>query len=292
MEPIKPTPVCDVRCELGEGPIWLAESSAIAWVDISQRRIHVWDPIRETHKSIATGKMVGAIAPIGQYSLVAGLADEFASVNLHSGSIRTLVPIDDPAPTNRMNDGKCDSRGRFWAGTMSMTGTIGAGALYRLDPELIVTRVLDDVTISNGLGWSPDDRAIYYIDSPTQRIDAFDFDAETGRLSNRRTIVTVDEADGMPDGMTVDIEGYLWVAFWGGGCVRRFSPKGELSMTVKLPVTQVTSCTFGGDDLGDLYITTAAYRLPASDISSQPQAGKLFACRPGVAGLPPRAFAG
>jgi sugar lactone lactonase YvrE len=191
-----------------------------------------------------------------------------------------------------MNDGKCDPAGRFWAGTKDIEGHRPFGSLYRLEPDHTLVRVLTDVTISNGLGWSPDHETMYYIDSPTHRIDMFDFEVETGSVSNRRSLVELSRAWGLPDGMTVDEEGFLWVAFWDGSAVRRIAPDGRVASVVELPVSRVTSCAFGGDDLADLYVTTARNGLSEAELRSQPSAGGLFRLHPPVRGLPPHAFAG
>jgi sugar lactone lactonase YvrE len=180
-----------------------------------------------------------------------------------------------------MNDGACDSGGRFWAGSMRLDEGAGGACLYRLDPDHRVHTVCEGVTVSNGLAWSLDDTLLYYVDTPTSAIDVFDFDPATGAATGRRTLTKV---DGHPDGLTADAEGFLWVAFWGGGQVRRYSPEGELAEVVDVPAAHTTKPAFGGADLRDLYITTAA--------GDDPHAGGLFVARPGVAGLPARAYAG
>ncbi len=191
-----------------------------------------------------------------------------------------------------MNDGKCDRSGRFWAGTTAVDEQGSTGALYRLDKNGEVATVLLDVKLSNGLGWSPDDQIFYYIDSLTQQVDAFSHDPETGRIFDRRNVVTIPESEGTPDGLTVDAEGHIWVALWGGSAVRRYSPRGKLEAEVRFPVTQVTSCVFGGDDLADLYVTSATHGLAQLELDRQPHAGALFVVRPGVRGLPTDTFAG
>jgi sugar lactone lactonase YvrE len=187
-----------------------------------------------------------------------------------------------------MNDGEVDPSGRFWAGTMELGAAPGRGSLYRLGPRGEVTRVLAGVSISNGLGWSPDERTLYYIDSPTQRIDAYDYDRSSGAIANRRTVAEIDPASGLPDGLAVDAEGCLWVALWGGSSLHRYTPDGRLDRAVALPVSQVTSCAFGGPDLDELYVTSAWVGLE----EREPAAGGLFRLRPGVRGLPARRFAG
>jgi sugar lactone lactonase YvrE len=183
-----------------------------------------------------------------------------------------------------MNDGACDSRGRFWAGTMAGDKTPGAGSLYRLNPDGRVKRVLTGLTISNGIDWSLDGHTMYFIDSALGCVDAFDFDEERGCLSNRRHLIEVPPEDGMPDGLTVDADGFLWVALFRGAAVRRYSPEGKLQCVVDLPATLVTSCAFGDPDLGTLYVTSASRGLDEEGRHRQPHAGALFRLRPGVKG--------
>jgi sugar lactone lactonase YvrE len=190
-----------------------------------------------------------------------------------------------------MNDGKCDPSGAFLAGTMHRDEVAGAGALYRLSPDGSVDRLISGVTISNGLGWSPSGDRMYYVDSPTQAVDVVDYDA-FGPLGGRRRFAEIAPADGMPDGLAVDAEGGVWVALWGGSQVRRFTADGMLDDIVELPVSQVTSCAFGGEDWGELYITSASWEYDEARFQDEPLAGAVFAARPGVSGMPTSRFAG
>ena len=194
----------------------------------------------------------------------------------------------------RMNDGKCDPAGRFWAGSMAYTGDKGAGKLYRLDPDLSLHTVLDSVTISNGLVWTSNNSTFYYIDTPTGRVDAYDYDHGAGNISNCRTAVEIPDGQGGPDGMTIDSEDMVWVAHWGGGCVTRWNPQtGELLETVEVPgARQITSCALGGANLDDLYITSASIGLDDEGLAEQPNAGKLFRVKVKAKGVPARGFAG
>jgi sugar lactone lactonase YvrE len=235
---------------------------------------------------------VGAAAPRIGGGLVLALQNGFGLLETDTGRVEMIADTEADRPGSRMNDGKCDSAGRFWAGTMSLTLEKGAGSLYRLDADYHVSAVLSDLTLSNGLGWSPDDRTMYFIDSVTQGIDAFAYDATTGVITNRRRLIDIAPELGMPDGMTIDADGGIWVGLWGGWAVHRYSPEGHLDRVVRLPVGLVTSCAFGGSDLGDLYITTAAHQLNAQALANQPHAGGLFCCRPGPVGLRATAFRG
>lgn len=281
----------------GEGPFWSAETGRLGWVDIPAGRL--WLAVDDGSvlvdtRSYDVGRPLGAAVPAraGGWVLALGagfgyLPDDGAP---HGGRAQVidLATVDDPDRV-RMNDGKCDPVGRFWAGTMAYDASPDAGAFYRLGLNGEIDTILPNVTISNGLGWSPDRRTMYYIDTPTGRIDAFDYDAANGRVSRRRPVVEVDpESTGQPDGMTVDDEGCLWVAMWGGGRVCRYSPEGQLLATVRLPVTNVSSCCFGGADGRTLFMTTSRLELTAPE----PDAGRIFRVDAGVSGPPAAAYGG
>jgi sugar lactone lactonase YvrE len=201
-----------------------------------------------------------------------------------------LATVETDRPQNRMNDGACDPAGRFWAGTMALDERPHAGALYRLDPDLTVRTMLTDVTISNGIDWSPDGRRMYYVDSPTRRIDVFDFDPGTGAIADRRPFVDVPAESGIPDGITVDAAGFVWLALWGGAALHRYDPDGARERAVALPVSHPTSCAFGGPGLDELYVTSARRDLTRDERARQPMAGGLLRLRPGVAGRPAHVF--
>jgi sugar lactone lactonase YvrE len=205
--------------------------------------------------------------------------------------VQALAVVEEGHDDNRFNDCKCDPQGRLWAGTMSRTRTPGVAALYRLDAGGRLERVIAGTTISNGLAWSPSGDAMYFIDSTTQRIDAFDFDGATGGVADRRTLAEIDRDDGLPDGMTVDAEGGIWVCLFGGAAIRRYSPSGALEAAIELPTTNPTSPVFGGPDLRTLYITTARHRLTEAQLTGEPLAGALLTLDPGVQGLPGNRFA-
>jgi sugar lactone lactonase YvrE len=279
--------VLDARAELAEGPCWLADRERLLWVDIMAGHLHLLDPATGEHRIVEVGQPVGAAVPADDGRLALAVRDGFALLDLDDGRVEQIAEVEPEIAGNRMNDGKCDSAGRFWAGTMAADHRRGAGALYRLDDRRHVERMVDRVTISNGLGWSPDDRRMYFIDTREDRIDVFDFDPATGSIDNRRPFAVI-EGPGHPDGMTVDSEGALWVALWGAGRVARFLPDGTLAGGVDVPVSQTSSCCFGGPDLRDLYITTAWQRLPPE--RRERYAGGVFRCRPGVVGLPSHAY--
>ncbi len=279
--------VLDARAELAEGPCWLASRARLLWVDIMAGHVHLFDPASGEDRTIEVGQPVGAAVPADDGRVALAVRDGFALLDLDDGSVEPVADVERKLPGSRMNDGKCDSAGRFWAGTMALDQRPGAGALYRLDAQRHVEQMVAGVGISNGLGWSPDDRLMYYIDTPEDRVDVFDFDAASGAIRNRRPFALID-GPGHPDGLAVDAEGGVWVALWGGGQVTRFLPDGTVAGSIRMPVSRTSSCCFAGPDLSDLYITTAWQHLPPE--RREAYAGGLFRCRPGVAGQPTRAY--
>jgi sugar lactone lactonase YvrE len=281
--------VLDARAELGEAPVWDPGSRRLLWVDIARGLIHRFDPVTSGDESVDVGRSVGAAVPAADGGVVFAADDGFWSMDMTTRRTERIAEIE-ALPDVAMNDGTTDGAGRFWAGTKDADGRSPLGTLYRLDADRSVTRALTGVTISNGLGWSPDQRAMYYIDSATYGIDAFDMDSASGSLSNRRRLVDLPREWGLPDGMTVDAEGFLWVAFWTGSSVRRLDPDGNAVSTIELPVSLVTSCAFGGDELDDLYVTTARIGLSDEQLLKEPNAGGLFRLTPGVRGTPQRPY--
>jgi sugar lactone lactonase YvrE len=276
-----------VRCELGEGPVWDAARGELLWVDIDSGVVHRRSAGGEL-SSFGAGQPVGSVAPRAGGGLVLALRDGFALTDAGDDRPpRVVAPVEAHRPYTRMNDGACDSRGRFWAGTMALAGDTRAAALYRLDPDLSVARVLPGISTSNGIGWSPAGDLLYHVDTWRARIDVYEFDAERGAVAGRAAVIHVPGDHGRPDGLAVDAEGGIWLALWGGGAVQRYTAAGELDARLELPATNVTSCCFGDADLGTLYVTTAARGAP-----DEPLAGRVFAHRPGVAGLPATPFGG
>ena len=272
----------DVVAELGEGPCW--DGATLLWVDIPAGRLH-----RTGHPSGQTatarlGAPVSAVLPTAGGGVLVARRDRLALVEA-GGTERTVASV--PAPPGvRFNDGAVDPQGRVWIGSMDTREQSPLGVLYRLDAGGVLTPVITGVTISNGLGWSPDGSRLYYIDSPTCRVDVLDFDAAFGEVSGRRPFADLSGEPGVPDGLTVDADGGVWVARYAGGALHRYTPDGGLDTVVSLPVTYPTSCAFGGPDLADLYVTTASAPLSAAGRAGQPLAGRLFRLRPGPKGLP------
>ena len=282
--------VLDAHAILGEGPVWDAHSGVLWWVDIEGKQIHRFDPRTRTDTTIPTPSHVGAVALRERGGLVAALADGVWSVDSVTGAFERLLGLGEP-PDVRSNESKCDPAGRFLVGTMAYDYT-PVGSLYSIGRDGSVRRLLDRLSIANGMAWSADRGTFYYIDSPTRRVDAFDYDLATGSLSNRRPYLTFDDPVAKPDGVVIDSEGGLWVAFWGAGEVRRYGPDRSLDVVVRVPAQQVTSGVFGGADLRDLYITSATTELSEAELAEQPLAGGLFHVGIPVAGLLPDRFAG
>jgi sugar lactone lactonase YvrE len=283
----------EAHARVGEGPVWDERTQTLVWVDILACVVHRFDPSSGVDRAVDVGQPVGTAGLRADGGLVLALRDGFATLS-DAGELTLIADVEKDNPGNRMNDGKPDPAGRFWAGTMAFDPKPGqgGGALYRLDPDFTVTRMLSDVTLSNGLDWSPDLRHMYYIDSMTQRIDLFEFDASDSSLSSRRIFIDIPREAGLPDGMTVDAEGAVWVALHGAGVVHRYLPNGQLDAVVRVPGAMLVTCpTFGGPDYRDLYITSMVHGLTADALAAQPLAGALFRCRPGVQGRPPFRFA-
>jgi sugar lactone lactonase YvrE len=271
---------------LGEGPVWDGVREELVWVDVDRGLVHRWTPARRREVALDVGQEIGCAVPRVGGGLVLALRDGFAVLRPGTERPEPVAWVERGRPGTRMNDGACDARGRFWAGTMSLAGHRRCAALYRLDPDLRLTRALSGLSISNGLGWSPDGTRMYHVDTPLRRVDVYEFDLDPGAIGHRVGAIDVPAVQGKPDGLAFDAEGGVWVALWGGGAVQRYDPAGRPSERIELPVSQVTSCCFGDPDLSTLYVTSAA-RGARRD---QPLAGALFACRPGVAGLPATPF--
>jgi sugar lactone lactonase YvrE len=282
--------VLDARATLGEGALWDAASQRLLWVDILGKRVGLFDPQAQENIMLQLDTFVGTVVPTAGGGLMVAVREGFARLDRATGMLSRLdrPPGHDPSVV-RFNDGKCDPFGRFWAGTMAVDEGPGRGALYCLNPDGRIRRMLEPVSISNGIAWSLDRRRMYYIDTLARSVVVFDYDFDTGEISNQRLAFEVPEKLGYPDGMTIDADGMLWIALWDGWAVSRWHPgSGRLLATVSLPVSRVTSCAFGGPDLTTLYITSARVGLSSAELERQPLAGGLFSLRTETTGL--RAF--
>jgi len=280
-----------LRAKLGEGPVWHRDERALYWVDVFKPSVNRFDPATGENRAIAAPEPVHAVALTGGMSLIAVLDASLAYCDFASGRYEPIVTLIDGVATN-LNDGRCDRAGRFWVGAKARDWESPLGALFRLDRDGSIHRMEEGIKLSNGLGWSPDNRAMYYIDSAPGEIYAYDFDFPTGAIANRRVLVRVPKEAGLPDGMTVDAAGFLWVAQWGGARVVRYDPDGKIERTIAVPASRPTSCMFGGNDLTTLFITSGTMRMSAAELAAEPQAGNLFALETDIEGLPEPHFAG
>lgn len=265
---------------LGEGPLWDHRAGVLMWVDILASLVHRTDPTTGETVTLQPDRHVGAVALRGETGYMLALRNAFAPLDQDTVGPAEEVFAD---PEVRMNDGAVDPVGRFLAGSMAYDTAPGRGRLYSRSVDGNVVELLSGVTISNGIDWSDDGETMYYVDTPTLGVDVFDYDLSTGSISDRRRHVTIPEEDGSPDGISIDSEGCLWVALYGGAKVRRFSPSGESLDEIEVPATQVTSCAFGGEGLDRLFTTTAGDQLDLN-VPENLLAGSLFVADPGCTG--------
>ncbi|KAI4889782.1 hypothetical protein NFI96_030809 [Prochilodus magdalenae] len=299
MSSIKVERVVKDHCVIGEGPVWEEKDATLLYVDITGKKISRWSSLTNQIESMPTESYVGCAVPRSSGGYIVGEGTRFAAVDWEARSITTIADVDTDKTNTRFNDGKVDPVGRLFAGTMAVESSPGVierkqGSFYTLHTDHSVVKHFDQVDISNGLAWSPDHRFLYYIDSLTYMVEVFDYDKQTGSISNRRTLYQLEKDEGIPDGMCIDIEGKLWVACYRGGRVLRIDPEtGTRLQTVKFPVVITTSCCFGGKDYSDLYVTTAYSGLDEETRAQQPDSGCIFKVSGlGVKGLPAFSFAG
>ncbi|MEK4439633.1 SMP-30/gluconolactonase/LRE family protein [Niallia sp. FSL K6-0077] len=279
--------VLDAKAELGEGPCWDFRNNLLYWVDIEGKKVHMYNHISGKHKQIQLEREVSAIIPCSKKDteFIVTLDNGFHLLNIETGQLEFMTDPEKELTRNRFNDGKCDAKGRLWAGTMSREDKKEA-ALYCLGKDGRCKEKMSDLTISNGMAWTSDNKYFYHIDTPTQIITQYEYELETGELGRAKQIIDFSEEEGFPDGMTIDSAGMLWVAHYGGGKVSRWNPdNGEKLEEILLPVPNVTSCTFGGKKLDELYITTARSGLDDEKLNEHPQSGGLFKVRLGIKGV-------
>ena len=277
---------------LGEGPVWLGESGRLLWVDILAPALHLSDPADGTDREIALPELVGAVVPRRSGGFVAAMGGAFRLLDAEGRVTGTLGTPEPEQHGNRFNDAKCDRAGRLFAGTMAMDASPGQGTLWRLGADGRIAAVETGVHVSNGLGWSPDDRNFYFTDTGARTVWVYDYDIGTGAPTNRRAFVVMQDGAAKPDGMAVDAEGFIWIALWDGWGVARYAPDGRLDRFVSLPVPRPTSLAFGGKDGRPLFVTSARVRLSAAQLAEAPLSGSVFAFDAGVAGVPVGSFAG
>jgi len=284
--------VLDARAELAEGPLWDGDRQVLWWVDINAGRIHRFDPATGSDGVIEIGRPVGCVVLREDGSLVVAAAEALLALNPETGATEILARFEPEPVALRCNDGKCDPQGRFWIDRLELDRAPGASSLVRFAGSGFET-VLRGLTIPNGLDWSADGRRMYFVDSLSRAISVFDFDETTGALAGGRLFARVDgslglPASAVPDGLTVDEDDCVWVAVWCGGCVLRFAPNGSLLGRIDVPVARVSSCAFGGDNLTELFITTAWEDATPDELAAEPAAGGIYRARPGVRGRPVR----
>ncbi|RYZ55145.1 MAG: SMP-30/gluconolactonase/LRE family protein [Sphingobacteriales bacterium] len=275
------------QATLGEGPVWDAATGKLYWIDIKSKKVYRYDPVTKSNESWQLAQMVGCIVVVTDEKIRCALQDQIVELNTTTGEQNFITALEAELPDNRSNDGKADAAGRFWVGTLHMPGENGKAALYRIEKNLSVSKAVAPLGMSNGLGWSPDNKTMYLVDTPAKHVLKFDFSLTDGLLTNKEVVLDLQNAAGSPDGMCVDIEGNLWIAFYGGKRVACYNPAtGKQLAEVTVPAVNVTCCTFGGKDLDTMFITTARDGLSEDDLQTYPDSGSLFTAYPGVKGLP------
>jgi len=280
-----PDCVLAVRARLGEGPLWHHQRQVLHWVDIYNRRVHTFDPATGEDTFIELDTVVSGLFISEGDELIVAQENGLSRLNLTTHKLISLVSIEADQPDNRLNDVRCDRQGRLWIGTMNKHEQPRAN-LYRYDPDGTLQRMETQLSISNGLGWSPDQRTFYLTDTPRKTIYAYRFEPQSRKISDRQPLINLSHEPFYPDGLTIDAEGCIWSAMWNGSCVIRFDPTGQELLRVPLPVPLVTACTFGGPDLTDLYITTASAGMSQTELQQYYQAGDLFRLSTDIQGLP------
>ena len=290
----KPEILIDAHAVLAEGPCWDPQRRVLYWTDGLGSKIHRYHRDTGENETMELDQYVGCVVPRKEGGLIAAMQHGIYCIDDQLSAIELINDIERDIENNRLNDGKCDSRGRLWFGSMSMTANQEdrefevTGSFYCLDRNLQVHKQFGGVGISNGIAWNRDESVMYYIDTVTGQVAEFPFDPDIGITGPRKTAVEIPKEEGLPDGMTIDEEGMLWVAHFFGGCVTRWDPRtGRRLAKISLPATNVTCCAFGGSDLDELYMTTARIELTPDQLKQEPHAGAVFVTRPGVRGTAP-----
>ncbi len=282
----------DCKNLLGEGAIWNHKTQEFWWIDIEGKALHIYHPASKEQRKIDVGQRIGTVVPTTLGSAAIALQSGVYELDLESEEQVLISDPEDESERIRLNDGKCDPAGRFWVGSMHLDQMKDVAGLYRIESKGETTKMLDSITISNGIIWSLDEKTMYYIDTPDQNVKAFDYDKSTGDISNQRVVIEVPESMGFPDGMAIDEEGMLWIALWNGNAVSRWNPNtGELLSKIEVPAHNVASCAFGGENLDILYITSARVDMTEDELTALPLSGGVFTLKPGVKGVNSHFFA-
>ena len=277
----------EIKAELGEGAFWNHETNKLYWVDIVGKALHIYNPISKTNQTFSTPSSIGTVVPTDvKNEAIVALEDGIYRINIETGAFDLFCDVEKDKPGNRFNDGKCDPFGRFWVGSMAYSQAPYLASLYCIDENGVAITKIDSVTISNGIVWTKDKKTMYYIDTPTKNIKVYDFDNETGNISNERIAVKVSDSLGFPDGMAIDENDKLWVGMWNGNAILQFDPiSGTLISKVNVPAHNVTSCAFGGENLDVLYITTSSLDMTPEEQKKYPLAGSIFKVKTNTKGV-------
>ncbi|WNH08812.1 SMP-30/gluconolactonase/LRE family protein [Thalassobellus suaedae] len=271
---------------LGEGAFWNYKTQELYWIDIDSKRFNIYNPETKTNKFLETPSKIGTVVPVNDTIVLAALEDGVYKMNINSGTSTLFTGMKEDLFESRLNDGKCDPAGRFWVGSMHNQYETGKANLYSINSDSLLVKKIDSVTISNGIVWTSDTKTMYYIDTPTSQIRAYDYNNETGDITNARVAVQIPESLGMPDGMSIDEENMLWVGMWNGNAVIRFNPiTGKVDRKVNVPAHNITSCAFGGKNLDTLYITSARTDMTDDELKKYPLSGSVFKVVPGIKGV-------
>ncbi|NQU84279.1 MAG: SMP-30/gluconolactonase/LRE family protein [Mariniphaga sp.] len=285
--------VLDTKSALGEGAIWNHKTQKLYWINITGKTLNIYNPAVEINKELMTGQIIGTVVPSESGNVIVALQNGIYYLDVETGTKNFIVDPESDFQENRFNDGKCDPFGRLWVGTMKIDATGNNGALYKIDAKGFATKMIDKVSISNGIVWSNDHTKMFYIDTPTQKVMRYDFNNKTGEISNGKVAIEIPKDTGSPDGMTIDEDGNLWIALWGGYAVGCWNPEtGELIHKIKVPAKNVTSVAFGDSDLMTLYITTARQGMTDEELKQYPFSGGVFKIRTGTKGVPANFFKG
>lgn len=291
LDPTKAILAHEIKAELGEGAFWHHQAQVLYWVDIEGKKLHLYNPSKGINQSFDTPSRIGTVVPSSESEAMVALEDGIHILNTTSGKLSLFSEIESDNPNNRMNDGKCDPSGRLWVGSMHLPQTSPEGKVYMVESDGSANVMIDSVTISNGIVWTKDTKTMYYIDTPTGYVRAYDFDNATGAITNERKVIEVPESEGFPDGMTIDENDKLWIGLWNGNKVAQYDPlTGKMISSVVVPAHNVTACAFGGPDLDTLYITTARVDMSKEELDSLPLSGSIFKAVPGVKGVPSNHF--